>query len=275
MPTLTATSDLPQRFFDELAKRYGVQGFALLQVWQSESGLRPSAHNPSGHASGLCQLMPDTALAIGWNPDDVHAAIPLTSYRSLDAFGQLVPWIERYYAPHERVCDSAELWYLATFLPAYLLRPREELVDSLVLAAKGGPLGWAYEANAVFDADRNGVITLGELGQAIARNCHGPRYVEATARLGIVLGVPAPAAPAPPVAYDLRTTSGLERALRELRGANGQPFYAGGIDGAFGPLLRGALARFQAEHSLWVDGSPNEPTRVTLAAALASAGVGA
>ena len=219
--------------------------------------------------------MPAIARGLGWDPADADGAAgsPLAKYRSLDAFHQLLPWIERYYAPHVGVCDSAQLWYLATFLPAYLDRPRDQLTDDLVLAARGGPLGWAYEANMVFDADRNGKITLGELGQAVSRNCHGPRYAEASVRLAAVLGWSAPQSPAP-APFDLRTVTGLEEALRKLRTPRGASYYAGPLDGASGPLLRGAIAAFQADRRLWVDSIPGPETRAALSAALAQATAG-
>ncbi|HVJ89278.1 MAG TPA: hypothetical protein VM580_05700, partial [Labilithrix sp.] len=42
-----------------------------------------------------------------------------------------------------------------------------------VLTANTGPLGWAYAPNAVFDRNKDYAITVGELEDAIARNCRG------------------------------------------------------------------------------------------------------
>lgn len=271
--TPIATKDLSEDFFAELVARYGQQAPNLLQVWQSESQIFANAHNPHGDASGICQLMPATAKGLGWDPADCDGTPgtpthPLAKYRALTAAQQLSPWVGRYYAPWQRVCDSPELWYLATFLPAYLERPADELVDSLVIAAKLGPLGWAYEANMTFDPDRTGKITLGDLGAAIVRNCHGARYEEAATRLAAALGNEPPAPLPAPAKFDLTTVFGLEEALRQLVTRKGGPYYQGALDGDSGPLLRGAIAAFQADRHLWVDSIPGPDTRAALAAAL-------
>jgi hypothetical protein len=262
------TQDLSDGFFAELASSYGADAPNLLAVWQSESGLRAAAHNPNGDASGLCQLMPVIAKGLGWDEGDCTNPPRLAHYRSLSAAAQLLPWVERYYAPWKSKLTSPELAYLATFLPAYLERPADELVPSLVIAAKKGPLGWAYEANMTFDPDRAGVITLGDLGAAVARNCHTARYSEAEARLAAALGV-APAAPHPsPLPFDLRTVSGLEEALAALETSAGRPFYVGPIDGEPGRLLHDAVGTFQLAHGLSEDFAVGPVTRAAIAEAL-------
>jgi hypothetical protein len=138
----------------------------------SESGVRANAHNPHGDASGLIQFMPATLAGHGWRSGHV-------AFRTLDATAQL-PFVRAYFLPHTGKLVSAAACYVATFLPALLRHAHDA---DFVLTAKNGPLGWAYAPNAVFDRNKDYAITVGELEDAITRNCRGPRWAELTARL--------------------------------------------------------------------------------------------
>lgn len=230
-----------------MADRLGADPLDLGAVSMSESGLHSWAHNPGG-ADGLIQF---TSLrSLGWT--DTPEA-----FRALSPEAQL-PFVERYWRPYKGLLASAMLAYTATFLPAEL----EAVVrcgGDYVLCARGGKLGWAYEANAVFDADHDLKIEARELQEAIDRNCRGARWEEWAARIRQVAGLPT-GAPKPLMpAFDLRTTLGIQEALAELGWSPGP------VDGVPGPLTRAALVGFQRWHSLAPDGIPGPLTRAKLA----------
>ncbi len=229
----------------------------MLGVWMSESGVRADAHNPHGNASGLNQLMPQTARGLGWDKTDTT----LSMYRHLSATAQL-PWVEKYYTPYKGRLRSRGHAYVATFLPKYIAEGTLLLPDT-VLAGREGPLGWAYEANAVFDANHDYKITFQELVDAIDRNCRGPRWTEIVAR---AKGLPLSPVPKPH-SFDLRTVLGLQEALSRLG------FYKGPIDAIPGRMTRFAIAQFQDIHGLVSDAIPGPLTRAALTEALTALGV--
>lgn len=243
-----------------MGQKFGFKPLDMLGVWMSESGVKASAHNPNGHASGINQLMPPIAAGLGWSHEDALPAdptqhIPLSVYRSLNALQQL-PWVEKYYSPYAGKMTSPSRCYLATFLPALLADPT--LNDQTVLAQKGGKLGWAYSANAVFDTNNDLRIQLFELGLAITRNCKGARWDEI---VKVSTGQVAPVVPPPD--FDLGTIRGVEQALAQLH------FYTGAIDGLMGPMLHHAIQMFQLKNPpLIPDGLYGPRTRVILSQAL-------
>jgi hypothetical protein len=144
-------------------------------VWANESDNRTTAHNPGGNASGLNQLMPETAKGLGY---DLAADPELSAYRSLSVEGQL-RWIQLYYAPFSGRLSTVARLYVATFLPAYV----DDADDpSFVLCAVGGPNAWAYMPNRGFDVQGRGEITPADL-EAAARRAVGPRTRELLGRI--------------------------------------------------------------------------------------------
>lgn len=141
-----------------------------IQVWASESDNRAGAHNPNGDASGIFQAMPATLKGLGYDlASDPH----LDAYRALGVSGQLA-WATRFYGNHVGQVGTVARFYLCTFLPS-LLSCGDDLTH--VIAAHGGALGWAYDANPAFDHDRKGWITVGDLVSAAVR-ATGPRTRE-------------------------------------------------------------------------------------------------
>lgn len=244
MSAFKHTADLSQAFFEKL--RAGCADLPcdplhLLMVMYSESGVFAHAHNKNGHASGILQFMPAILQGLGWRQGSVV-------FRSLSPEEQL-PFVFSYFKPWNKdgkPWASAERLYQATFLPGTL---RWGNTPDLVLSAKGGTLGWAYQANAGFDRNGDLKITLGELGDAIRRNCKGPRWVEIVARLG---GQEAPAED-PAALPDFGTVRGAQQALKDLG------FYTGTVDGVRGPLTFDAISAFQVKHpgTGKKDGSPD------------------
>ncbi len=180
-PTLTA--DIDDDFFPTLrrvAADLEARPLDMLSVIYSESGCRAAAwnNNPKSlppeqryNASGLIQFMPPILIGLGWTAG--HAA-----FRLLTATEQLA-WVERYYRPYRGYLGSVGGLYVATFLPALIRHAGD---PAFVLTAKRGTLPWAYGPNAAFDTNHDLAITVGELEEAVARNCVGPRWEELVAR---------------------------------------------------------------------------------------------
>ena len=143
--------------------------------WANESDNRTTAWNKNGNASGLCQLMPGTARAIGY---DVAADPTLSAYRALSVSNQL-DWVSKYYGPHAGSVATVARFYLCTFMPA-LLSHGDDM--SYVICALGGVYSWAYAANKGFDAANKGSITVQDLVDA-ANRAVGPRTRELIARI--------------------------------------------------------------------------------------------
>jgi hypothetical protein len=192
-PMLTAdwtdTADIPAylAFLDAV----GIEDETVpLRVWASESDNHAAAHNPDGDASGVFQLMPATAKDFGYNlAADPH----LAAFRASGVAGQLV-WATRFYSNHAGHVGTVARFYTCTFLPALL-----ECADDsgFVLAAKGGPLAWAYDANRSFDHAGKGHITVQDLVDATVR-ATGPRTRELIARVQTAKAARAATEPAPP-----------------------------------------------------------------------------
>jgi hypothetical protein len=139
-----------------------------LHVWAHESDNDPTAHNPNGDASGLFQLMPETAKDLGY---DISADPHLAEYRALSVAHQL-QWAVRYYAPHKLSLSTIAGFYAATFLPA--MAHTIWLNPEATICGLRGPYSFAYRDNPGFDPTRKGYIT-GEDLEAAATRAYGPR----------------------------------------------------------------------------------------------------
>lgn len=184
------TADLPHAFFVKLVtvcEDLQCEPADMLAVMQNESGIRPDAHNPHGDASGLIQFMPFILPGLGW-------ANGSPAFRALSAVDQL-PFVRRYFSPYVGRLVNATALYLATFLPALLSHASEPDYE---LAVKDGRLGWAYSPNIGFDVDRDGAITVRELGLAIDRARKSPRYQEAAERVALAAAITARDTEPPP-----------------------------------------------------------------------------
>lgn len=245
------SKDLDNLFFvklDEVAGALQTTPRNMLAVMYSESGVRANAKNPNHDANGLIQFMGPTLKGMGWTKGGAE-------FRKLTATEQL-PWVRRYYAPHVGHLGNVAALYVATFLPALVKHAGNR---DYVLVAKEGQLGWAYAPNAVFDANKDYKITVGELEDAVLRNCRGPRWAEILARLedGTI------DEDLVEYDFDLRTTAGLQRALDRLG------FDPGPLDGIPGPRTTAAVKAFQeADGSLAVDGIYGPMTRAAIEIAL-------
>jgi hypothetical protein len=160
------------RKFKQVCSRLSCAPEDLLGVMESESGVKPSAQNPRGKATGLIQFMPDTLTGLGWRngPDE---------FQILSAEEQL-PFIEKYFAPHvSQGLGSAGRLYQTTFLPATFSGSQE----STVIAAPEGPNSSAYKANPLLDSNRDGKITVSDLTARIDSVRRGTRWEALLRRL--------------------------------------------------------------------------------------------
>ena len=243
------TTDLDDRFFTDLravARDVGADPEDMVRVMYSESGVRADAHNPNGDASGIIQFMPSTLRNVGW----AHTA---AAFRRLSGTEQL-PFVRRYYRPYKGRLDTLAAIYVANFLPALLGHAGD---PDFVLTAKGGPLGWAYSANAGLDANGDLAITVRELELAVNRQTRGPRWDEILARHE---GRFKPT-------IDIRTIAGVQLALTALGHGPGP------ADGIVGPRTRAAIVDFQKSAALVPDGIVGPRTRGALRIALLANGI--
>jgi hypothetical protein len=166
------TADLDDDFFTSLAAmaaRLGASPKDFLAVWYNESGVRATARNKAGNASGIFQIMPAIARGLGWDPQDTD----LTRYRLLTATEQL-PWAEKYYRPHAGKLGGIAAVYLANFLPALLAHAD----DMAYVLASHDMRSAIYWANRSFDATNKGSIVVADLEAATVRACQGARWEE-------------------------------------------------------------------------------------------------
>jgi hypothetical protein len=257
--------------------------FNLMCVWMSESGMRPTAENPHGHASGIFQAMPATLRGLGFTGANGYAepagdyamaahagdtvrcerlnALLAASYRSLSATEELV-WAERYYRPARGKLVSRAAIYLWTFVPADIGLASNP--DAVITAKRGSSLcpegrrANIFDINAGFDANGDHATVVHELDDAIDRACRGPLWDELEQRerlqLGLEPSVPTGTGSIP----DLRTVLGVQQVL-ELLGYN-----PGTPDGHIGPRTRAAIAMFQSHALIAADGVAGPITRNAL-----------
>ena len=193
------TPALSDAFFDALARmglRRGTNPEHYLVVWCAESGLDPTAVNPRGGARGLNQMMPATLRGLGAPAD----------YEKLPGEAQL-PWIERLIADGERLnggpFQSAARYYHSNFYPATMSRGNSPSTVVVSRDARDPQEQAAYAANSGLDTDKDGQITLADLGALLARlratRCQDgfARLARAVAALGVPPVEPTPAAPGP------------------------------------------------------------------------------
>jgi hypothetical protein len=161
-------SDVGTRL-EELSLAHGWDVNAIAAVIKIESGGNPAAVNKLSGATGLIQFMPETAKSLGTTVE---------ALRSMSALGQL-DFVERYLerALGGVVPSDPGDYYIAVFMPAYIGR-----ADSDVIATKGGKV---YDQNAGLDADKNGVLSVGDI-----RSVFHKTYDSAAARGSWVPGLP-------------------------------------------------------------------------------------
>jgi hypothetical protein len=163
----------------------------LLNVMAVESGIDPTAHNPNGDASGLIQFMPDTLKGLGYQGTHVD-------FRRMSSIDQL-DYVKKYILGNMKYnggpFTSAAQYYVANFLPVALKLPGIQEGDPNTIIAAKNPKephlpnvsthreSIYYNANPSLDADRDGVITYGDIQTVLNRATAGKNFRNAIARL--------------------------------------------------------------------------------------------
>lgn len=146
-----------------LAQKWNIDASDLLGLMGSESGenINAQARNPSG-ATGIIQFMPGTARAMGTSTEAIGR---LTR-------AQQLPLVDQYFRMNNLPKGaSAGQLYATVFLPAYNNRS-----PNFVVARRGGPNdagkngnGSWYSQNAGLDVNRDGAITIADLGARVSQ----------------------------------------------------------------------------------------------------------
>ncbi len=119
-----------------------------------ESGGNPAARNPTTGASGLFQLMPDQARAMGYTPEQVRAMSPE------DQRTKLYPeYLKRHGLTPDQVRDPGEN-YLAITAPSFAGKGSS---DDTPVYRKGTPEYDTGDNGKAWDTNKDGVVTVGEL----------------------------------------------------------------------------------------------------------------
>ncbi|HEU0031129.1 MAG TPA: peptidoglycan-binding protein [Kofleriaceae bacterium] len=143
---------------DTIAERLGTKVEWLINVMMAESGLRASAKNPKSTATGLIQFMAKTARALGTS---VHALRKMSAVKQLD-------WVERYFKPFKGKLTSQAAVYAAVGAGHV-----GEQGDRTVFFRRGSK---EYRANRVWDVNKDGRITQGEMGRVASRFGAGTQF---------------------------------------------------------------------------------------------------
>lgn len=143
-----------------VASKLQINPADLLGLMASESGLDPQARNKSG-ATGLIQFMPATARGLGTSTSALYNMNRLEQMKYVEKF--LLKTVPKGASPGHL--------YTAVYLPAFAKKD-----GNYVLAKKGGftddwghhPAAW-YSHNAGLDQNKDGNITISELGERIRK----------------------------------------------------------------------------------------------------------
>jgi hypothetical protein len=185
----------------QMTSELGMSPEDLLATMVSESGIDPSAHNPKG-ASGLIQFMPPSLKGVGYKgtPEE---------FRQTSGEEQL-QYIKRYIQDKMKYnggpFKSAAQYYVANFWPVALKLPGIQNQDPNTVIVSGHPerdasgkwskkyldIGTkisadfealAYRGNTLFDKNKKGYITYGDMITQTDQNKRNPIYQKALAEL--------------------------------------------------------------------------------------------
>ena len=136
----------------DIAQRLGFAPEWLMQIFMIESSLNHRAVNPVTKATGLIQFMPATAASLG------------TSIEALKAMSnvQQLTYVYKYLEPYRGKINSYQDLYFAVFFPAAIGKP-----GNWILQASGLTASKVAQQNPIFDLNRDGVVTVDEVRQAI------------------------------------------------------------------------------------------------------------
>ncbi|HEY5933167.1 MAG TPA: peptidoglycan-binding protein [Kofleriaceae bacterium] len=142
---------------ERICARLGTETEWLVNVMMMESSLDPARKNPNSTATGLIQFMARTARGLGTT---VGALRRMSATRQLD-------YVERYLEPFAGRLSSQAAVY------ASIAAGRVGSSDRSVFFRRGSR---EYRANRVWDQNRDGAITQGELGRLAGRYGAGDQF---------------------------------------------------------------------------------------------------
>lgn len=138
----------------QMAQDQGAPADWFAAVMMAESSMNPSAKNPAGYR-GLIQFSKDNLRSLGLSNAEIENFTKRTP-------AQQMPFVARYFLPKRPPggwINRSQL-YQATYLPA-TIRSKGS-APGAVLARRGDGTGF-YEGNTIFDFDKKGFITVGDL----------------------------------------------------------------------------------------------------------------
>lgn len=185
----------------QISSEVGMKPEDLLAVMVSESGLNNTAYESKYKGAGLVGFMPSTLKGMGFKGNYKDFA-DLSGEQQLDWLKKLV---QGYSATNGGPLTSAGLYYVANLWPIALKLPgvKHGDVNTPILELnpqRGGPndqyskkyydLGYkitaeqesgAYKANPLFDKEKKGAITYGDMIKQTEVNKQSPIYQKALA----------------------------------------------------------------------------------------------
>jgi hypothetical protein len=199
-------SNLGQNFYSKLVQissEVGMNPEDLIAVMISESGMNPSAVEKRYKGAGLIQFMPRTLKSLGFN-GTWEDFIKLSGEDQLD---YVKKYIEYNMKSHGVTFTSAAQYYVANLWPVALKLPgvkQGDLNTKIIeeFPERSGPnnefskkyfdLGVkikadfeskAYKSNPLFDKEKKGAITYGDLHRQVQKNKQSPIYQKAIASM--------------------------------------------------------------------------------------------
>lgn len=138
----------------------GINPNWLMAVMYFESGntFSPSIQNPYTNATGLIQFMPSTANELGTS---------IEVLKNMSATEQL-QYVYKYYARYKSKLKSYVDLYLITFFPISAGKPL-----SYVLQTASLPASLIATQNPVFDTNKDGKVTVGEIQEVMLSKIPG------------------------------------------------------------------------------------------------------
>ena len=141
----------------------------IMAIMAFESGLNPTAVNPSSGATGLIQFMPSTARGLGTSTD---------ALKKMSGVDQL-DYVDKYFQGYKGKIQNVQDAYMAVFMPIAVgkdnsyeigLRNSTECFSGTRLSK-----GAVYAQNSGLDINNDGIITKEEAAQMVidTRNRYG------------------------------------------------------------------------------------------------------
>jgi hypothetical protein len=143
----------------EISKKLDIDPNWLMAVMNSESGLNPQARNMAyplngGYATGLIQFIPSTAKHLGTSTDALYN---MSNLEQLD-------WVYKYFRPYRDKIESFIDLYMVTFFPAAVGKRNDHVLQAKNISALA-----IARANPIFDLNKDGKVTVGEVSEAFLK----------------------------------------------------------------------------------------------------------